>query len=137
MDIYAGTDGNAAASGFNLDIDQWQAAVGAEDTIAWRTFANAWKSKKNTGYGGSGSFRGTVQRDISSSAPMPSLTGGSVDRTSFEGVSLTLTAAAGCTLTGTANMTIVNLTRDANDRMIGVVNFEFDGAVSIAWDETP
>ena len=135
-DIVAGTDGAVTAAGFNVDLDQWQAAIGAEDTVNWRTFSTLWKNKKNTGYGGSGSFRGTLQSNASSTAPMPSLTGGVIDAASFEGVSLTLTATTGCTYTGTANITIVNTTRDANDRAIVTCNFEFDGEVSIAWDET-
>lgn len=136
-DIVAGTTGDVTASGFNVDIDQWAVAVGAEDTVNYRTFSSLWKNKKNTGYGGSGSFRGTVQFDAANTQPVPSLTGGVIDAASFEGVSLTLTATTGCTYTGTANITITNQTRDANDRMIGTFNFEFDGAVSITWDETP
>lgn len=135
-DIVAGTSGAVTASGFNVDLDAWSARIGAEDTVAWRTFASKWKSKKNTGYGGSGSFRGTIQYDASSTAPMPTLTGGVIDASSFEGVSLTLTAETGCTYTGTANITVVDLQRTAGDRMIGTFNFEFDGAVSQAWDQT-
>lgn len=136
-DIVAGTDGAVTATGFNVDLDQWAAPIGAEDTVNYRTFTSKWKTKKNTGYGGSGSFRGTLQFDAAGTAPMPSLTGGVIDTDSFEGVSLTLTATTGCTYTGTANITIVNTTRDANDRAIVTCNFEFDGEVSIAWDETP
>jgi hypothetical protein len=135
-DIVAGTSGAVTASGFNVDLDGWSARIGAEDTIAYRTFASKWKSKKNTGYGGSGSFRGTIQYNASTTAPVPTVTGGVIDVDSFEGVSLTLTAESGCTYTGTANITVVDLQRSSGDRMIGTFNFEFDGAVSSTWDET-
>lgn len=132
-DLVAGTDGAVTASGFNVDIDNWQGSIGAEDTVAYRTFSSLWKSKKNTGYGGSGSFRGTIQHGAASTEPLPTLTGGVIDAASYEGVSLTLTAKTGCTYTGTANITIFNIVRDANDRSIGTFNFEFDGEPSQTW----
>lgn len=134
-DIYGGTSGDVTASGFNADIDQWDFTVGAEDTIAYRTFSSLWKSKKNVGYGGSGSFRGTIQFDAATTQPIPSATGGEVAVASFEGVSFTLTAEAGCTLTFTGNITTTNYTRSAGDRMTGTFNIEADGPVSIAWDQ--
>ncbi|MEO0966429.1 MAG: hypothetical protein AAFY08_15090 [Planctomycetota bacterium] len=135
-DIVGGTTGAVTATGFNVDVDGWQATTGAEDTVGYRTFSSVWKSKKNVGYGGSGSFTGTVQFDDTGTAPMPSLTGGEIDAASFEGVSLTLTATTGCTYTGTANITTVAVNRSSGDRMTGTFNFEFDGPISIAWDET-
>lgn len=134
-DIYGGTSGDVTASGFNCDLDQWSFDVGAEDRIAYRTFSSLWKSKKNVGYGGSGSFRGTIQFDAAGTKPLPD-SSGTIDPVSFEGVSFTLTAEAGCTYTFTGNVTTTNQTRSAGDRMIGVFNFEVDGAVSTAWDET-
>lgn len=135
-DIVGGTDGAISASGFNVDLDQWSASIGAEDTVQYRTFSSRWKSKKNVGYGGTFQFRGTIQFDDSNTAPLPTLTGGVVDAASFEGVSATLTATTGCTYSGTANITVMDLTRDANDRMIGTFRGEFDGEVSQSWDET-
>lgn len=131
-DIVGGTSGAVTAAGFGVDLDSWSARIGAEDTVAYRTFASKWKNKKNIGYGGSGSFRGTIQYDDTGTAPMPTDT--TIDADGFEGVSLTLTAETGCTYTGTANITVVDLTRDAADRMIGTFNFEFDGPVTQTWD---
>lgn len=135
-DIYGGTTGDVTASGFNCDIDQWTFTVGAEGTISYRTFASKWLNKKNVSYGGSGSFRGTIQFDAANTQPVPSSTGGGINPASFEGVSFTLTAETGCTLTFTGNVTTTELTRIATDRMTGVFNIEADGEVSVgAWDE--
>lgn len=136
-DIYGGTDGDVTATGFNADIDGWTMTVGAEDTIQYRTFSSDWKSKKNVGYGGSGQFTGTIQFDASSTQPVPTATGGTVLPSSFEGISFTLTATSGCTLTFTGNITTVDLNRQASDRMTGTFRFEADGAVDVTWDETP
>lgn len=135
-DIVGGTSGDITAAGFNADIDGWSATVGAESTVNYRTFSSVWFKKKNVGYGGSGQFTGTLQFDAADTAPLPSLTGGVISHTAFEGVSLTLTAESGCTFTGTANITTVAVNRPSADRMTGTFNFEFDGEVSITWDET-
>ena len=134
-DIVAGITGAVTAIGFNVDLDSWSASIGAEDTVGYRTFSSVWKTKNNTGYGGSGSFRGTLQYDAADTAPMPDATG-VIDTTGFEGVSLTLTMLTGCTYTGTANITMIASQRSATDRAIGTFNFEFTGEVSITWDET-
>jgi hypothetical protein len=132
-DIYAGTSGDVTASGFNCDIDGWNGTFGAEQTISWRTFASKFLNKKNTGYGGSGSFTGTIQFGAADTQPFPAVTGGVVDPDSFEGVSFTLTAESGCTITFTGNITTTALTRTAADRMTGTFNFDVDGEYSITW----
>ena len=58
-----------------------------------------------------------------------------IDNAAFEGVTLTLTARSGCTFSGTANITGVDINRPATDRMTGTWNFEFDGQPDITWDE--
>lgn len=136
-DIVGGTTGAVTASGFNTDLDAWSGRFGAEDTVAYRTFASKFKKKKNVGYGGSGTFRGTIQFDAAGTTPMPTVTGGVVDVDSFEGVSFTLTAETGCTYTFTGNITIISLSRQATDRMTGEFGFDVDGEYSQTWDVTP
>lgn len=134
-DIVGGTTGAITASGFNGDVDGWSAEITA-DSVRWRTFANKWKKSKNVAYQMQGQFTGTIQFDDANSAPVPKNTGGTVKETSFEGVSLTLTAETGCTFTGTANVVGVNLQRTAVDRMTGTFRFEFDGQPTETWDES-
>lgn len=135
-DIVSGTTGDVTAPGFNADIDAWSAEITA-DEASWRTFASAWKKRKNVAYQMQGQFSGTIQFDDASTAPVPSNTGGTIKETAFEGVSLVLTAEIGCTFTGTANVVGVNLQRVAIDRMTGTFRFAYDGQPSVTWDETP
>lgn len=135
-DIVSGTTGAVTASGFNCDVDAWTTDVEV-DTVSYRTFENAWKKRKNVAYGMTGQFTGTIQFDAADTKPMPSSTGGTINNTSFEGVSLTLTATTGCTYTGTGNIEGINLSRSATDRMTGTFRFGFDGQPSQTWDETP
>jgi len=135
-DIVSGITGAVTATGFGVNLDAWTASIGAEETVGYRTFTTPWKSKKNVAYGGSGQFSGVIQYNAAGTAPAPTLTGGVIDTASFEGVSLTLTAETGCTYTGTANITVIDLNRSATDKMTGTFWFEFDGPVSQAWDVT-
>jgi hypothetical protein len=128
-DIVSGTTGDVTASGFNGDIDGWSATLSA-DEVTWRTFASAWKTAANVAYGATGQFTGTIQFNAANTAPA------SATNTAWEGVSLTLTATTGCTLTGTANITSVAVNRPATDRMTGTWAFTFTGAPVITWDET-
>ncbi len=135
-DIVGGTTGAVAATGFNIDLDQWAAEITA-DTVRWRTFSNLWKKSKNVAYQMQGSFQGTVQYDDPNTAPVPTNTGGTINEAAFEGVTLTLTAFTGCTYSGTANVVGSNLQRSADGRMTGSFRFEYDGQPSQTWDETP
>lgn len=134
QDIVGGTDGAVVASGFNGDIDAWSMAIEV-DEVNWRTFANKWKKRRNVAYSGSGRFTGTIQFDDSNTKPMPASTGGGINEASFEGVSLTLTATTGCTYTGKANITGININRPSNDRMTGEWSFVWDGQPNETWDE--
>lgn len=135
-DIYAGTTGDVTATGFNCDLESWSFEVSA-DNAEKRTFSSVWKKRKNTAYGGQGQFEGTIQFNQANSQPIPSSTGGGITTASFEGVSFTLTAETGCTLTFTGNIEGVNLRRVATDFMTGTFRMAADGEVSIgAWDET-
>ena len=133
-DIVGGVDGDVTASGFNGDIDGWSASVEV-DTTRYRTFSSAWKKSKNVAYGMSGQFTGTIQFDDTTTSPVPADNGG-IDSSSFEGVTLTLTATTGCTFGGTGNITGVDVSRPSTDRMTGTWRFEIDGEPTTAWDET-
>ncbi len=135
-DLVGGTTGSVAASGFNCDVDGWSASVRVGE-VTYRTFSSEWLSRKNISFTMEGSFTGTIQYDAANTAPMPTSTGGGINGVAFSGVSLVLTAHTGCTFTGTANITGIDLTRQASDRATGTWNFAFDGQPSMTWDETP
>ena len=134
-DIVGGTTGDVTASGFNCDIDGWSFDAQIDEAM-WRTFASKWKKRANVAYAATGEFTGTIQFNDTNTAPMPKSTGGTINDAAFEGVSLTLTADTGCTLTGTANIVGVGLRRVATDRMTGTFRFAFTGQPSETWDET-
>ena len=134
-DIVGGTDGEITASGFNGDIDGWSANI-QTNRATWRTFSSKWRKSKNVTYWMSGQFTGTIQFGATDTAPAPSSTGGNVDDASFESVDLTLTATTGCTYTGKADITGVQVNRPSNDRMTGTWSFEFVEQPSQTWDET-
>jgi hypothetical protein len=135
-DIVAGTSGAVTGENyFNCDVDAWSARIGGEDTVGYRTFSSDWKTKKNTGYGGSGSLRGTIQFDDEDTEPISGLGDGPVGAI-FEAIDFVLTAETGCTYTFTGNLTIVDLQRTSGDRMVGTFNFEADGEISQTWDES-
>jgi len=58
-----------------------------------------------------------------------------IDISSFSG-SLTLQATTGCTLSGNATFTAINLERNDKDALIGTFGFVSDGSWDITWDET-
>jgi hypothetical protein len=134
-DIVGGITGAVTAAGFNGDIDAWSAATGVDEET-WRTFGSAWKKRANVAYEMTGQFTGTIQRDATATAPMPASTGGVVNDAAFEGVTLTLTADTGCTYSGPANITGLNLSRPAAGRMTGTWQFAFIGQPVQTWDET-
>lgn len=134
-DIVSGVNGDVTASGFNIDIDGWTTEVQVNEAT-WHTFGSAWLKRANVSYGMTGQFTGTVQYDAATTAPMPVATGGLVQNSGFEGVTLTLTAETGCTYTGTANIVGVSLARPADNRMTGTFRFAFVGQPTQTWDES-
>ena len=128
-DIVAGTTGAVTASGFNAALESWAATINTP-TVTSRTLDAEWLTSDIVSAQLTGSFTGKIQFDAASSSPVPSSLSG------YKNVSFTLTATTGCTFTFTGNVTSVALTRSSVDHMRGTFNFESDGEVTVAWDET-
>ena len=132
-DIYGDGGNFAAPAGFNGDFRSWSATINT-DTAVYATFASRWKKSKLLASNVTGSAEAVVQFDAASTKPVPD-SGGKIDVASFTGT-CTLTAATGCTMSGTFNFTSVQMSRSPDGEMTMVANIESDGDVSIVWDET-
>jgi hypothetical protein len=128
--VAIGTDGNVTLpSGHAAKLMSWaadfsQAAIETTNYAdsGWRTFRGGLK-------GASGAAVGFPFFDVASSTP-------GFQVIASGGGSLTLTAATGCTYTGTAIITNIRHDTDLQGNARITFEFQFTGAITETWDVT-
>lgn len=134
MDLTGNTGAvTIGASGIKMAVIEWSASVDVDAVAIPAAFGEKWEGSALTVGRVTGSLRGKVQFDAASTKPMD-LSGD--DWSAFSG-SATLTAATGCTLTGTMNYTNVQITLNRNGYGDISANFRNAGSdCAVTWDET-
>jgi predicted secreted protein len=128
----AGHTGSFLLTGYNLRVAEWSGTT-VRDVNDCTGFASG-QFRENLG--GMKVFRGSASGYLEYDATNTAI-GSTMGTADYTGVAFTLTATTGCTITGTAIVSMVGLGTGVNGNGTGSLQFVSTGAFTETWDTTP